>query len=123
MDQRLTPKTYAPGDAEFDILSNLMTEGKDNILYKKLVDELQIAKDVGSFQYSARLQGQFIITATAASGHTTDELVKEIDAALVDFKAISSEDEDLKAKIEISKLNWNRTSIMVFQPFHPRRIY
>jgi len=102
----LTPKTYAPGDAEFDILSNLMTEGKDSILYKKLVDELQIAKDVGSFQYSARLQGQFIITATATSGHTTDELVKEIDAAIVEFKAISSEDEDLKAKIEISKLNW-----------------
>ena len=102
----LTPKTYAPGDAEFDILSNLMTEGKDSILYKKLVDELQIAKDVGSFQYSARLQGQFIITATAASGHTTDELVKEIDAALKVFKATSAEDEELKAKIEISKLNW-----------------
>jgi zinc protease len=102
----LTPKTYTPGDAEFDILSNLMTEGKDSILYKKLVDELQIAKDVDSFQYSARLQGQFIITATAASGHSTDELVKEIDAILADFKTISKDDEELQAKIDVAKLNW-----------------
>ena len=102
----LTPKSYASGDAEFDILSNLLTSGKDSILYKKLVDELQIAKDITSFQYSARLQGQFIINATAASGHSTDELVREIDAIVNEFKTTSPTDAQLQANIEIAKLNW-----------------
>ena len=37
-------------------------------LYSKLVKELQVAKDVSCFQYSTRLQGQFLCEATATQG-------------------------------------------------------
>jgi zinc protease len=69
-----------------------------------LVYEKQIAQDVAAFQYSARLQGQYIITATVAEGYTTEEVVEAIDEALTELKANGVTAED----VEISKLNWEK---------------
>ena len=100
----LTPKIYAPGDAELDMFSSVFAEGKDSPLVQHLVYETQIAKDVEAFQYSTRLQGQYMITATAAEGHTTDELVAAIDKVLSDFKQTGTTEED----VAIAKLNWEK---------------
>jgi zinc protease len=95
----LTPKLYAQGDAEMDILSSALASGKDSRLYKHLVHDLQIAKDVEAYQYSARLQSQFLIEATAAPGHTTDEIVAEVDKLLVTLREEGpTEDEVALAK-------------------------
>ena len=64
----LSPKLYGPGDADLDILSTLLSDGKESHLYRKLVDELQIAKDIRAYHASARLQSQYMIEATAAEG-------------------------------------------------------
>jgi zinc protease len=98
----VSPKIFAEGDAELDILSTLLSDGKDSLLHSKLVDELQIAKDVSAYQYSARLHGQYIVEATAAEGHSSDELVEAIDAVLADFKEKGPDPE----AIEIAKFNW-----------------
>ncbi len=82
----LTPKLYAQGDAEMDILSSLLTDGKDSRLYRHLVHDKQIAKDISAYQYSALLQSQFLIEATAAEGHTTDEIVAEVDKLLAQLR-------------------------------------
>jgi len=100
----LTPKLYAPGDAELDMFSSVFAEGKDSLLYKTLVYDKKIAKDVEAFQYSTRLQGQYMITATAAEGHTTDELVEAIDEVLEQFKQEGTTDE----AVAIAKLNWEK---------------
>ena len=98
----LSPKLYAEGDAEMDILSGILTDGKDSRLYKRLVKDKQIAKDVQSFQYSAFLQGQFIIEATAAEGHTTDELVAEIDATLAELREAGP----TAAELDLARTSW-----------------
>jgi zinc protease len=100
----LTPKALAEGDAEFDVFTSIFTEGKNSPLVKALVYEKQIAKDVTAFQYSARLQGQFIIQATAAEGHSTDELVAAIDEALAEIKENGVTEE----QVQVSKLNWEK---------------
>jgi zinc protease len=74
----LTPAIFTPGDAEMDILGNILADGKSSRLYKKLVYELQIAQDVMAFQSSNKLSSEFIIMATARSGHNLDELEKVI---------------------------------------------
>ena len=80
-----SPALMASGDAELDVLSSALSSGKDSRLYKRLVHELQIAKEVEAYQVSRHLTGSYMIEATAAAGHTTDELVKEIDAVLSEF--------------------------------------
>jgi zinc protease len=74
----LSPAQFAPGDAALDILSSILTSGKNSRLYKRLVYELQIAQDVRSSQDSQRQISSFEIVATARAGHTLTEIEKVI---------------------------------------------
>lgn len=70
----LSPAFYRPGDAELDVLANVLAGGKNSRLYKRLVYDMQIAQDVSAFQASSGLSSSFQIVATARSGHTLSEL-------------------------------------------------
>ena len=70
----ITPPFFDPGDAEMDILSSIFTQGKNSRLYNKLVYEMQIAQDVTAYQASGKLSSEFMIIATARSGHNLQEL-------------------------------------------------
>src|SRR3954465_2348290 len=61
----LTPAFFEPGDAELDIVSQILAGGKNSRLYKRLVYDLQIAQDVNAFQASSALGSQFQIVVTA----------------------------------------------------------
>jgi zinc protease len=61
----LTPALFKPGDAELDVVSQILAGGKNSRLYKRLVYDLQIAQDVSAFQASAALDSQFQIVVTA----------------------------------------------------------
>lgn len=93
-----TPALYKTGDADLDILSTLLTDGKDSLLYRNLV-ETGLAKEVQAYQYSAVLQSQYFIEITPASGHTTDELVQKLDESLSGFTAE-------EAIVQMAKNSW-----------------
>jgi zinc protease len=61
----LTPGHFRPGDAELDVVSQVLAGGKNSRLYKRLVYDLQIAQDVTAFQASAALGSEFQIVVTA----------------------------------------------------------
>ncbi|MBI4810508.1 MAG: insulinase family protein [Ignavibacteriales bacterium] len=74
----LTPEHFSPGDAELDILANVLAGGKNSRLYKRLVYDLQIAQDVTTYQDASMLNSTFSIITTARSGHSLTELEKVI---------------------------------------------
>ncbi len=74
-----TPARYEPGDAELDVLANVLAKGKNSRLYKRLVYDLQIAQDVTAYQESNTLGSKFMIIATARPGHTLQELKNAVD--------------------------------------------
>lgn len=78
----LSPAIFAPGDAELDVLANILAGGKNARLYKRLVYDLQIAQDVRAGQDQSKLGSTFQIVATARSGHTLGELEKVIQEEL-----------------------------------------
>src|SRR5262245_25276001 len=78
----LTPPHFAPGDAELDVVADVLAGGKNSRLYKRLVYDMQIAQDVSAFQASSALSSSFQIIATARPGHTIGELQKVIDEEL-----------------------------------------
>src|SRR5687767_4082310 len=78
----LTPRYLAPGDATLDMVSSVLTGGKNSRLYKRLVYEDQIAQDVSAFQSSAGLGSSYLVIATARRGRTAAELQKAIDEEL-----------------------------------------
>nr|MBA3949741.1 insulinase family protein [Acidobacteriota bacterium] len=48
----ITPPSYAPGDAELDLVADVLAGGKNSRLYKRLVYDMQIAQSVSAFQNS-----------------------------------------------------------------------
>ncbi len=60
-----TPPTYAPGDAELDMVSSILAGGKNSRLYKRLVYDLQVAQSVSASQNSAPLGSMYLIDVVA----------------------------------------------------------
>src|SRR6185436_16020426 len=75
----ITPSLYKPGDAELDVVSQILAGGKNSRLYKRLVYDLQIAQDVTAFQASAALDSQFQIVVTARPGDAATTPAASID--------------------------------------------
>ncbi len=77
-----SPGWYQEGDAEYDLLAEIVASGKTSRLYKTLVYEKRIAQDIFASQSSREMSGTFSLTATAAPGHDLAELEAAIDAEL-----------------------------------------
>ena len=78
-----TPAIYSAGDADADLLAEILGGGKSSRLYRKLVYELQIAQDVDVSQKSLALGSVFTLSATAKPGVPLAKLEEVIDAELV----------------------------------------
>ncbi|MBX3192036.1 MAG: insulinase family protein [Labilithrix sp.] len=90
-----TPRFFADGDAELDVVSHVLSGGKTSRLYKRLVYDLQIAQSVSASQQSAELGSVFEIVAVAKPGKTGDELLKVIDEELAKLRSGGVTDAEL----------------------------
>jgi len=86
MDWNTVP-AFAPGDADLDILANVLGEGRSSRLYQRLVHELKIAQSVSVSHGSRMLGGSFDIAYSAMQGHTLAEIEKVIDDELAKLRA------------------------------------
>jgi len=77
-----SPAMFHPGDAELDLLADVLANGKTSRLYRALVYERRLATEVAAFQNSRELAGFFQVIATAAPGHTLEELERGVDAEI-----------------------------------------
>jgi zinc protease len=74
----VSPALFGADDAELDLLSNILSRGKSSRLFQSLVYERKLAKDVHAFQVSQKLNGMYIVQATAAPGTKLEELAKAV---------------------------------------------
>jgi zinc protease len=70
----ITPAMFADGDADLDLATDLLANGKTSRLYRRLVFEERIATDVSAAQNSREIAGFAQMTATAAPGHSLAEI-------------------------------------------------
>jgi zinc protease len=83
----LTPAMFAPDDAELDLAADVLANGWTSRLYQRLVFQERIATDVSASQGSREIAGFFQIVATAAPGHTLEELERAVTTEIARFKA------------------------------------
>ena len=69
-----SPALFDTDDAALDLVADVLAGGKTSRLYRALVYERRIATEVAASQNSRELSGFFQIVATAAPGHTLEEL-------------------------------------------------
>jgi zinc protease len=79
----LTPPLFHPGDAALDIVSGVLTGGKNSRLYKRLVYDMQLAQDVSAAEQSSEFGSIYTIVATARpSDDPPDKVLSRITAVI-----------------------------------------
>ena len=73
-----SPALFSPGDAELDLVAEVLASGKTSRLYRTLVFEQRLATEVAASQNSREIGSFFQIVATAAPGRTLVELERAI---------------------------------------------
>jgi zinc protease len=98
-----SPALFADGDAELDLVGEVLSSGKTSRLYRALVYEQRIATEVAASQNSREVGSFFQIVATAAPGRTLAEveraIAKEL-ALLIDRGPTAAELERCLAQAE-----------------------
>ena len=77
-----SPAMFSAGDAEMDLVGDLLANGKTSRLYKTLVYEQRVALDVSGYQSSREIGSFFLLVATAAPGHSLTGIASRIDEEL-----------------------------------------
>ena len=103
-----TPALLKPGDAEMDIVSNLLSGGKNSRLYRRLVYDLQIAQDVNAFQQSQALSSTYLIMATARPGQSLDKILAVIDEEIDKLRATGPEPREMTRALNQIEANFYR---------------
>jgi zinc protease len=80
-----SPALFAAGDAELDLVAEVLASGKTSRLYRALVFERRLATEVAASQNSRELGSFFQIVATAAPEHSLAELEQAITAEISRF--------------------------------------
>ena len=91
-----SPPLFTPGDAELDLLGEVLCGGKGARLHQRLVRELRIATDVSAAQSSRELAGSFFIVATAAPGHDLAEIEAVIADELAALRSAAPADDEME---------------------------
>ena len=102
----LTPPAFHPGNAELDILANLLTEGKNSRLYKRLVYDLQIAQSVSAFQDSKKFSSEFYLVADARQGIGLTQLEKIIQEEINTLKMQNPQEREMQRTINQMESNF-----------------
>ncbi len=103
-----SPAYFQPGDAEMDLIAEILTSGVSSRLYQKLVYQNQLATAVEAHQSSMLLGSLFYIEATAKPGVELEQIEQAIDEVIANFHEhgpTPDEVERHKAGLEYSTVN------------------
>lgn len=102
-----SPALFQPGDAEMDLVSEILAGGKSSRLYKRLVYEDKLATEVSAGQQSQLLGSLFRVEVTARQGVSLDKIEQIVDEVLAQFLKngpTTAELERDKAKFEYANM-------------------
>ena len=74
-----SPALFAPGDAELDLVADILANGRSSRLYRRLIHDRRVASELAAHQTSRELGGLFQIVASAAPGHTLADIAEAFD--------------------------------------------
>ncbi|EYF08145.1 protease, insulinase family/protease, insulinase family [Chondromyces apiculatus DSM 436] len=95
----VTPAFFAKGDAELDLVAQVLATGKSSRLYKRLVHDLQIAQEVNAWQASSQLASDFNVSVTLKKGESPEKALQIVDEELARLrKEAPTEDEVTRAR-------------------------
>jgi zinc protease len=108
-----TPAMFSPGDAALDLFGDVLANGRTSRLYRRLIHERRVAVDVSAGQGSRELDSVFQVAATAAPGHSLEEL----DTAIAEEIARLREDGPTEDELQRGRVQAEASFIYRLQTF------
>ena len=97
-----TPAFFDPGDAELDLIGNILGDGLSSRLNKSLVYDKQLCSNVFAFNSSNEIAGFFVIGATARPGASLALVEQNVTAEI----ARLAKDGPSNAELQRAKAKW-----------------
>ncbi len=94
-----SPPFFREGDAEMDLVAQVLSAGKSSRLYKRLVHEEKIASNVAAYQSSGSLGSLFHVIITARQGYSLDEIERVADEVIREFVREGPEKKELERQV------------------------
>jgi zinc protease len=105
----ITAPIFKPGDAESDLLAQILGGGKTSRLYQKLVYEQQIAQNVSVENDSKMLGSVLTITATAKPGVKPEDLEKAVETEVETLRKEGPTKEELERSVNVTEADTVRS--------------
>jgi len=99
----VSPAMYGEGDAELDLLADVLAAGKASRLYRSLVYERRMATDVSACQGSRELGSAFQIAATAVPGVGLGDLERAIHEEVSRVRETEVTDDELGRTLALTE--------------------
>ena len=104
-----SPAMFAEGDAEMDLIADLLANGKTSRLYRRLVYERRIALDVSAFQHSRELGSFFMLAVTAKPGGSLADIFAAVETELAEIIAKGPTDAEMeRSEAQVEAQFWFR---------------
>ncbi|HEY1694585.1 MAG TPA: pitrilysin family protein [Polyangiaceae bacterium] len=91
-----SPRHFAPGDAELDLVASVLSTGKASRLYESLVYDQKIAQSVEAEQQSQVLGSVFVVTALVRPGIDPARVEKALLEQVAQVRSHAVTDEELE---------------------------
>lgn len=91
-----TVEEYHKDSYALQVLGQLLSGSKKSPLYTTVVEEQKLAPNIGTYQYSSELAGEFIFRVRANAGTDLDAVNSAINTGLEKFETVGVNERDLK---------------------------
>ncbi|MEL7031987.1 MAG: pitrilysin family protein [Pseudomonadota bacterium] len=91
-----TVEQYHPDSYALNVLTELLTDGKEAPLNEVLIDEAKVAASVGGFNYDSELAGELILQVSAFNGTDLDDVAAALNDGFARFEAEPISEEALQ---------------------------
>jgi len=81
------PAHFAPAEPALTALGDILADGKNSRLYRKLVYDMQVAQDVSAFVDSGALSSTFNVVVTARAGRPLEEIRRLVDEEIARLRS------------------------------------
>lgn len=89
-------ESYHRDEVALNVLASLIAGSKNSVLYRQIVEQEKLAPNVGSYNNSMELAGEFVFRIRANAGTDLDDVKAAIETALVQFETDGVDATDLQ---------------------------
>ncbi|WP_288130272.1 pitrilysin family protein [Microbulbifer sp.] len=90
------PAIGSKDEDALDLMTSLLANRKNSLLYRRLVRDEQVATSVSAYYYGRQLAGQLIVMVDVKPGQSVEKVEKLLDAELAEFASAGVDGEELR---------------------------